>query len=103
MTPMFTVTAYEPVSGDLVWQQTTPTNSAIGASGNLVTAGDLVLQGTDLGELYAFDAGTGDQLFLYQHDRPIRASPMTYQVNGKQYISVVSTNTLLTFALPLPG
>ena len=100
MTPMFTVTAYEPVSGDLVWQQTTPTNSAIGASGNLVTAGDLVLQGTDLGELYAFDARTGDQLFLYQHDRPIRASPMTYQVNGKQYISVVSTNTLLTFALP---
>ena len=64
--------------------------------------GLLVLQGTDLGELYAFDAGTGDQLFLYQHDRPIRASPMTYQVNGKQYISVVSTNTLLTFALPCP-
>ena len=70
------------------------------ASCNFLTAGDLVLQGTDLGELYAFDAETGDQLFLYQHDRPIRASPMTYQVNGKQYISVVSTNTLLTFALP---
>ena len=47
MTPMFTVTAYEPVSGELVWQQRMPTRSAIGASGNLVTAGDVVLQGTE--------------------------------------------------------
>ena len=100
MTPMFTVTAYEPVTGALVWQQTAPTGSAIGASGNLVTAGDLVLQGTDVGVLHAFDARTGDPLFLYEHNRPIRASPLTYQVNGKQYISVVSSNEVLTFALP---
>ena len=53
MVPMFTVSAYEPVSGELVWQQMTPTNSPIGSSGNLVTSGDLVLQGTDVGELYA--------------------------------------------------
>ena len=100
MTPIFTVTAYEPVTGQLVWQQTAPTNSAIGASGNLVTSGDLVLQGTDAGEFYAFDARTGDQLFRYRHNRPIRASPLTYQVNGKQYISVVSSNSVMTLALP---
>ena len=100
MTPMFTVTAYDPVTGDLVWQQTTSTNSSIGSSGNLATAGDLVLQGTDVGEFYAFDARSGDQLFRYTHDQPIRASPLTYQVNGKQYISVVSTNSVLTFVLP---
>lgn len=100
MVPMFTVSAYEPVSGELVWQQMTPTNSPIGSSGNLVTSGDLVLQGTDVGELYAFDARTGDELFLYRHNRPIRASPLTYQVNGKQYIAVVSTNNVLAFALP---
>ncbi len=100
MTPMFTVSAYDPVTGELVWQQTTPTISTIGASGNLATAGDLVLQGTDVGEFYAFDARSGEELFLYTHNRPIRASPLTYQVNGKQYISVVSTNNVLTFALP---
>ena len=100
MTPVFTVSAYEPVSGALVWQQTAPTDNAIGASGNLVTAGDLLLQGTDVGEFYAFDARTGDQLFRYEHNRPIRASPLTYQVNGTQYISVVSTNDVLTFSLP---
>lgn len=100
MVPKFTVSAYDPVSGELVWQQTTPTNTAIGASGNLATSGDLVLQGTDVGELYALDARTGDSLFVYQHNRPIRASPLTYQVNGKQYIAVVSTNSVLAFALP---
>jgi len=96
----FTVTAYDPVTAELVWQQTAPTSSTIGASGNLATSGDLVLQGTDVGEFYAFDARTGDQLFLYKHNRPIRASPLTYQVNGKQFISVVSSNDVLTFALP---
>ena len=84
----------------LVWQQTASSNSAIGASGNLVTAGDLVLQGTDVGEFYALDARTGDELFVYQHNRPIRASPLTYEVDGKQYMSVVSTNEVLTFSLP---
>ena len=100
MIPTFTITAYDPVTADMVWQQTAPTNRAIGASGNLTTAGDLVLQGTDVGEFLAFDARTGDQLFLYRHNRPIRASPLTYQVNGKQFVSVVSTNDVLTFALP---
>ena len=88
------------MTANLVWQQKMPTGSAIGSSGNLATAGDLVIQGTDLGAFYAFDARTGDEHFLYEHNRPIRASPLTYQVNGKQYISVVSTNNVLTFALP---
>lgn len=100
MPPEFTLSAYEPVSGSLVWQQRVPTNSPIGASGNFVTAGDIVLQGTDVGELYAFDARTGERLFQYQHNRPIRASPLTYQVRGTQFITVVATDTVLTFALP---
>ena len=83
-----------------MWQQRVPTNSPIGASGNFVTAGDIVLQGTDVGELYAFDARTGERLFQYQHNRPIRASPLTYQVRGTQFITVVATDTVLTFALP---
>ena len=82
MTPMFTVSAYDPVTGELVWQQTTPTITTIGASGNLATAGDLVLQGTDVGELYAFDARSGEELFLYTHNRPIRGEP--FDVSGQR-------------------
>ena len=77
-----------------------PALSGIGASGNLATAGDLVFQGADDGAFYAFDAATGEQLFRHQAQRAIRSSPMTYQVNGKQYVTVIATNTVLTFALP---
>ena len=100
MTPTETVTAYDPATGDLAWQQVLPADSPISSSGNVATAGDVVFQGTAVGRFYAFDARSGDQLFLYTANRPIRASPLTYQVNGTQYISVVATNTLLTFGLP---
>jgi len=99
-TPTTTLTAYEPASGEEVWQQVFPALTTIGASGNLATAGDLVFQGADDGAFYAFHAETGELLFQHQAPRPVRSSPMTYQVNGKQYVTVVATNTVLTFALP---
>ncbi len=99
-TPTTTLTAYEPVSGDDVWQQVLPAATPIGASGNLATAGDLVFQGTDDGRFYAFDAATGEQLFRHEAPRPIRSSPLTYEVNGTQYVAVIATDTVLAFALP---
>ena len=56
---METVTAYEPGSGALVWQQEHPTRSSIGSSGNLATAGDLVFQGSDTGELLCVRCAIG--------------------------------------------
>ena len=71
----------------------------ISSSGNLVTAGDIVVQGTSMGEVYVFDARTGDEVFFYKAPRPIRASPLTYEVNSKQYISFIASNTVLTLAV----
>ena len=99
-TPTSTLTAYEPASGEEAWQQVFPALTHIGASGNLATAGDLVFQGADDGAFYGFHAETGEPLFRHQAPRAIRSSPMTYQVNGKQYVTVIATNTVLTFALP---
>ena len=95
-----TVTAYHPGTGELVWQAEFPTRSSIGSAGNLATAGDLVFQGSDTGDFYGFDARSGTQLFKFTAPRSIRASPVTYQVNGKQYVAIVATNAVLTFALP---
>ena len=100
MPPELTISAYEPIGGELVWQARAPTRSAIGVSGNLVTAGDLVFQGTDTGQFYALDARTGERLFEYAGDRPVRASPLTWQVDGRQYVAVVASNVVLAFALP---
>jgi glucose dehydrogenase len=95
-----TVTAYHPGTGELVWQAEFPTASGIGSAGNFVTAGNLVFQGSDTGQLYAFDARNGRQLFAHKAPRSIRASALTYKVNGKQYVTVVATNTVLTLGLP---
>ena len=99
-TPSTAITAYDPVSGEEQWQQVLPAVTSIAASGNLVTAGDIVLQGTDDGSFYALHAATGEPLFQYRAPRPIRSSPITYEISGKQYISVVATNTVIAFALP---
>ena len=94
------VSAYSPLDGELVWQTILPSITAISTSGNLVTSGDLVFQGAEAGGLYALDAESGEVLFRHQMPRRVRASPLTYSVDGKQYISVVATNTVVTLALP---
>ena len=98
--PAVTLSAYDPVSGEQTWQALLPALTAIGASGNMVTAGNLVFQGVEDGGLYALDAETGAELFRYDAPRPIRSSPMTYELDGKQYVTVVATNTVVTLALP---
>ena len=95
-----TVSAYSPIDGEQVWQAELPAQSAIGASGNLVTAGDLIFQGLESGAFHALDAENGETLFVYQTSRSIRSSPLTYAVEGRQYISVVSTNTVVRLTLP---
>ena len=98
--PSLTVSAYSPIDGEQVWQTELPAQSGIGASGNLVTAGDLVFQGLENGEFHALDAENGESLFKYQTPRTVRASPLTYSVGEQQFVSVVSTNTVVTLTLP---
>jgi len=98
--PQVTVSAYDPVTGKQSWQAVLPAQTAIGASGNMVTAGNVVFQGVEDGGFYALDAETGQELFRFDAPRPIRASPMTYQVDGKQYVTVIATTTVVTLALP---
>jgi PQQ-dependent dehydrogenase (methanol/ethanol family) len=100
VTPSETVTAYNPATGELVWQDEHPSRTNIGSAGNLATAGDLVFQGSDTGAFYALDARNGKTLFTHAAKAGIRASPLTYRLNGSQYVTVVATNSVLTFALP---
>ena len=97
--------AYEPVSGELVWYSEFPgwTNAAH------AVAGDVIFHGTGgTGDLIAFDARTGEQVWRYAGDfgppdgirTGIMATPMTYRVNGKQYVTVTALDQVLTFALP---
>ena len=51
-------------------------------------------------EFYAFEARTGKQLFRFAAENDSRASPLSYQANGKQYVAIVASGTVLAFALP---
>jgi glucose dehydrogenase len=100
------IAAYEPLTGEQKWYTEFPgwTNAA-----HFVTAGDVIFHGSGgTGDFFAFDAKTGRQLFRYPGNfgaanaqrAGIMATPMTYSVNGKQYVSVIARNSVLTFGLP---
>lgn len=58
--------------------------------GPLVTGGDLVFSGTMRGYLQALDGETGKRLWQFQTGSGIMAHPVTYAVDGKQYVTIVS-------------
>ncbi len=65
-----------------------------------MTAGNVVFQGVGTGAFYGFDAETGERLFTHTAERSIQASPLSYQVNGTQYVAIAATTEILVFALP---
>jgi quinohemoprotein ethanol dehydrogenase len=58
--------------------------------GILTTAGNLVVQGDAAGNLNAYRADTGEKLWSLSVQSPIMAAPVSYEVNGEQYVAVLS-------------
>ena len=77
--------AWDPVAQKEVWRaaHTDPWNG-----GTLATAGNLVFQGTANGHFNAFDATTGKALWTAETYTATLAGPMTYTVDGEQYVAV---------------
>ena len=77
--------AWDPIAQKRVWQvrQDKPSNGGV-----LSTAGDLVFQGAWDGKFSAYDAKSGNQLWHYQSDSAILAGPISYQLDGEQYVAV---------------
>jgi glucose dehydrogenase len=68
-------------------------------SGVLTTAADLLFVGGREGYFHALDARTGALLWKVNVGGETAAGPMSYQVDGKQYIAVAAGHSLFTFAL----
>jgi alcohol dehydrogenase (cytochrome c) len=79
------VKAFDPSNGKPVWSWSSP--HPIVAS-LLTTAGGLVFVGQPTGEFTALDAKSGKQLWRFQTGSGIHSSPVTYSVDGKQYVAV---------------
>jgi alcohol dehydrogenase (cytochrome c) len=70
------------------------------SNGVLATAGGVVFGASREGNLIALDARTGKFLWRYQTGGNMAASPMSFAVEGKQYVAVASGNSIYCFALP---
>lgn len=84
------VKAWDPVAQKEVWfnKEALPFGG-----GTMTTAGGLVFHGEIDGEFRALDASTGKSLWSFQTGSGISAAPMTYVLDGKQYVAVVSGRT----------
>ena len=90
------IRALDPATGDLRWEFPIKPRTRAGV---LATAGDLVFSGSVDGYFYALDAVTGAELWHIGLGGPVHASPMTYAVDGRQYVTMTVGNVLYTFAL----
>ena len=66
----------------------------------LATAGGLVFVGDAEGYLIALDAQTGKPLWRFQTGGTIIAPPISYALNGRQYITVAAGQIIIAFSLP---
>jgi quinohemoprotein ethanol dehydrogenase len=81
--------AWDPLNRRVVWEQQTSQDYAVFDGGTMTTAGGLVFAGREDGAMVAYDAGTGSILKIIQTGSAIMAAPMTFEVGGRQYVSVL--------------
>ncbi|NVO22695.1 PQQ-dependent methanol/ethanol family dehydrogenase [Donghicola mangrovi] len=79
--------AIDPDTGEWVWEYK---NEAPLWGGVMTTAGGLVFFGTPEGEFIALDDATGEKLWSFQTGSGIVGQPITWEMEGEQYVSVVS-------------
>ena len=90
------VIAMDPHTGDPKWKFE---QFDVSDSGMLTTASDLLFTGGREGHFHALDARTGELLWKASLGGQIVMAPVTYMVDGTQYVSVISGHALVTFAL----
>jgi hypothetical protein len=83
--------AIDPDTGKIKWEWKHPSPTW---SGVLSTAGGVVFTGDAEGNFIALDAASGKALWHFQCGASVYSSPMTYAVDGKQYVAVAAGTAL---------
>jgi quinohemoprotein ethanol dehydrogenase len=81
-----TLAAWDPVRQELAWEVPLP---GVYSAGTLTTAGNLVFQGRLDGIFAGYRADTGEELWQHDLGLGISAPPITYAVDGKQYVALL--------------
>lgn len=91
-TPKGTFTAIDVETNKIVWQKKFNTTCY---SGSTTTAGGLVFFGRNNGELVAFDAENGDELWKFQTGAGANATASIFEDDGKQYVAFYAAGNTL--------
>ena len=94
----FYLRALDPATGEKKWEypMTGPTTMW---AGTVSTAGGVVFFGDDDGHLVGVDAKDGRHLWHFQTGQTLSASPITFMVGGKQYVTIAAATHVFTFGL----
>jgi quinoprotein glucose dehydrogenase len=110
--PWGRLTAINTSTGDFAWQVPLGITEQLPAqkqntgrpalAGPIITAsGLLFIASTDDNRFRALDVKTGKELWVTRLERRGNADPITYQGrDGRQYVAIVATDTLMVYALP---
>jgi alcohol dehydrogenase (cytochrome c) len=91
------IIALDPATGRRKWTFRLTAPSTEG--GVLTTASNLLFTGGRDGQFVALDARTGTEVWSTRLGSSVAAGPITYSVDGHQYVSIQSGHTLFTFGL----
>jgi outer membrane protein assembly factor BamB len=90
------VRALDPKTGDKKWEFKMVDYTEAGV---LTTGSDLLFSGGREGHFFALDARNGTLLWRANLGGTVASGPMTFAVDGKQYVAVAGDNTLYVFGL----
>jgi glucose dehydrogenase len=74
-----------------------------GAAGVLGTRGGVLFAASAEGNFLALDSRNGRPLWHFKTGGPINASPISYAIDGRQYVAIAAGNILYSFSLPTTG
>jgi PQQ-dependent dehydrogenase (methanol/ethanol family) len=95
------IVAVDASTNEVRWRRRMPYSLAHG-NGILTTAGDLLFIGQPDGNLLALDARDGRELWRFQTGAAISSSPITYEVDGQQYLAVYAGGTGIPYGDSAP-
>jgi acido-empty-quinoprotein group A len=95
-----TLRALDYQTGKVAWDH--ELGDGEGSAGILTTAGSLLFTADNNGNLLALDSRTGNTLWHLSAGGEMQNGPMTYQLDGRQYVLMAVQDTLYAFALPAP-
>ncbi len=91
------IRAIDPATVDIAWEFPIMPRSSAGIT---TTAGGLLFSGTADGYFFALDAASGGELWNISLGARVHAAPMTYAVDGEQFVAIAAGNVVFSFGLP---